>query len=83
MATSGDANDKILLFNNGHPESNRMLFWKSTLIKNISYKENKKKNLINKVCLQKCFTENVNHKAWSARRLLFWFAKDQHWVEMK
>ena len=42
MATSGDSDDKILLFNNT-PESNRMLFWKNTLTKNISYKENKEK----------------------------------------
>ena len=40
MATSGNSDDKILLFNNnGPPESNRMLFWKNTLTKNISYKE--------------------------------------------
>ena len=40
MATSGDSDDKILLLNNdGPPETNRMLFWKNTLTKNISYKE--------------------------------------------
>ena len=38
MATSGDSDDKILLFNNnGTPESNRMLFWKNRLTKNITY----------------------------------------------
>ena len=45
--------------------------------KHISYK---KKDLINKV---KCFTENDNHEVWSDRKLLFWFADDQHWMEMK
>ena len=39
--------------------------------KNISY---------NKV---KCFTENKNHEVWNDRELLFWFAKDQFWVEIK
>ena len=53
---------------------------KIRLQKNISYKENKEKDLINKV---KCFTENDNHEVWSATELLLWFAKDQHWVEMK
>ena len=70
MATSGDSDDKILLFNNNeHPESNWMLFWNNTLIKSISYKENKEKDFINKV---KCFTENNNHEVWSARKLLFY-----------
>ena len=46
MATSGNSDNKILLFNNnGPPESNRMLFWKITLTKNVFYKE---KDLINK-----------------------------------
>ena len=45
--------------------------------KEISYKG---KDLINKV---KCFTENDNHKVWSDRKLLFWFAKDQRWMEIK
>ena len=71
----------ILLFNNnGPPESNWMLFWKNMLTKNISYKESKEKAFINK---GKCFTENNNHEVLSARKLLFWFAKAQHWVETK
>ena len=45
--------------------------------KNISYKE---KDLINKV---KYFTENDNHEVWSDRKVLFWFAKDQYWLEIK
>ena len=66
MASSGDSDDKILLFNNnGPPKFNRMLFWKNTLTKNISYKE---KDLINKL---KCFTENDNHEVWSDRKHLF------------
>ena len=78
MANSGNPDDNLLLFNNsGPPESNRMLFWKNTLTKNISYKG---KDLINKVI---CFTENNNREVWSDIKLLFWFAKDQHWVEMK
>ena len=81
MATSNDSDNKILLLNNnGPPESNRMLFWKDTLTKNISYKENKEKDLINKV---KCFTENDNREVWSDRKLLFWFAKDWQWMEIK
>ena len=31
----------------------------------------------------KCFTENGYHQVWSARKLLFWFVKDQHWVGIK
>ena len=81
MAISGNSDNKILLCNNnGPPEPNRMLFWKITLTKNISYKENKEKDLIDKVT---CFTENDNHEVWSATKLLFSFAKDQHWVEIK
>ena len=81
MATSADSDDKVLLFNNnGPPESNRLFFWKNTLTKSIPYKENKEKALINKV---KRFTENDNREVLSARKLLFWFAKDQHWVEVK
>ena len=39
-ATFGDSDDKILLFNkNGPLESNRILFWKNTLTKSISYKQ--------------------------------------------
>ena len=45
--------------------------------KDISYKG---KDLINKV---KCFTENDNHEVWSDKKRLFWFAKDQHWMEIK
>ena len=57
MVTSGDSDDKILLFNsNGPHEPNRILFLENPLTKNISYEEN---YLINKV---KCVTENDNHK---------------------
>ena len=81
MATSGDSDDKILLFNNNGPLNPiGCSLEKNTLTKNISYKENKEKDLINKV---KCFTENDNHEVWSATKLLFSFAKDQHWVEIK
>ena len=53
MATFGDSDDKILLFNNnGLPESNRILLCKNMLTKKTSHKENKEKALINKV---KCF----------------------------
>ena len=79
MVTSGDSDDKILLFNsNGPPEPNRILFWENPLTKNFSYKEN---YLINKV---KCVIENDNHKIWrSNKKLLFWFSKGKHWVEIK
>ena len=26
--------------------------------------------------------ENDNREVWSDRKLLFWFAKDPHWVEI-
>ena len=29
------------------------------------------------------FRENDNREVWNDRKLLFWFAKDQHWVEIK
>ena len=46
--------------------------------RDISHKE---EDLINKV---KCFTEeNDNHEVRSDRKLLFQFAKDQHWMEIK
>ena len=51
--------------------------------KNISYKEpliKKEIWLDNKV---KCFTGNNNRKVWSDKKFLFWFAKDQHWMEIK
>ena len=83
MATSGDSDDKILFFNNnGHPESNPMLLnpMKKYDHKKHLLKVNKEKDLINKV---RCFTQNDNHEVWSATKLLFWFAKDQHWVEIK
>ena len=80
MATSGDSDDKILLFNNNRPLNPiGCSFEKINSQKNISYKDNKE-DLINKV---KCFTENNNHKVWSATKFVFWFAKDQHWVEIK
>ena len=60
MATSGDSSDKILLFNNNRPLNPiRCSFEKICSQKNISYKENKEKDLIDKV---KCFTKNDNHK---------------------
>ena len=77
MATSGDSDDKILLFNNnGPPESYRSFFEKIRSQK--TYKE--------KIWLSsnvKYSTENDNPQVWSDRKLLFWFAKDKHWVEIK
>ena len=78
MATSGDSDDKILLFNKKRTpwfQSDAPL--KKYAHKNISYKE---KVLINKV---KGFTGNNDRQVWSDRKLLFWFTKDQHWVEIK
>ena len=79
MATFGDFDNTTLLFsNNEPPESNNILIWKNTLTKrDVSYKE---KDLINKV---KCFKENYNHEVWSDRKLLFWFTKDEYWIEIK
>ena len=31
----------------------------------------------------KCFTENDNREVWSDIKLLFSFAKEKHWVEIK
>ena len=82
MATSGSSDDKILLFNNNEPPWIQLdaLFKKYTHKKTSLIKKKKEKALINKV---QCFTENDNHEVLSARKLLFWFAKDQHWVEIK
>ena len=57
-----------------------MLFWKYTLTKYIFYKEN---DLIKWEGKMYRFRENDNREVWSDRKLLFWFAKDQHWAEIK
>ena len=38
--------------------------------------------LANSLDKVKSFTENDNQEVWSDSKLLFWFAKDQHWVEI-
>ena len=79
MATFGESDDKILFFNNnGPPESNRMFFWKNTLNKKTSLMK-KKLWLIKENVLQK----TDNHEVWNDRKLLFLFAKDQQWMEIK
>ena len=79
IASSGDSDEKIFLFNkNGPFQSDALL--KKIRSQKTSLKENKEKTLINKV---KCFTENDNHEVLSGRKFLFWFPKDQNWVEIK
>ena len=72
MATSGDSGDKILLFNNNGPPMKKYVHKKHLLKKKIW--------LSNKL---KCFTENDNREVWSDIKLLFSFAKEKHWVEIK
>ena len=76
MAASEDSDNKILLFNNNEPpESNLCSFEKIYSQNNISYKE---KTVISKVkCLKKY------NEVWINIKLLFWFGKDQMWVEIK
>ena len=72
MATSGDSGDKILLFNNSGPPMKKYVHKKHLLKKKVW--------LSNKL---KCFTENDNREVWSDIKLLFSFAKEKHWVEIK
>ena len=80
MTTSGNSDDKILLFSNTGPliESNRMLFWKNTL-------KGKKKSLTKKKSWS--IKQNILQKTIIAMfeviEIIFWFAKDQYWVEIK
>ena len=69
MTTSGNSDDKLLLYSNTEPliESSRMLFWKNTLKKKKKISD-KEKKLINKA---KYFTEDNNRDVWSDRNFFF------------
>ena len=77
MSASEDSDNKILLLfnNNKSPESNLCSFEKIYSQHNISYKE---KNVISKVSCLKKYDE-----VWINIKLLFWFGKNQMWVEIK
>ena len=77
MSSFGGSDDKIFTIITNPLNLITCSFEKIRSQKDISYKG---KDLIKKV---RCFTENGNHKVWNDRKLLFWFAKDQHWMEIK
>ena len=81
MGNSDDSDDKIcfsIITDSLNPIGCSFEIIRSQ--KNISYKDKDLTLLSNKV---KCFRENDNREVWSDRKLLFWFAKDQHCVKIK